>query len=158
MSSAAAPAGPMRAELIRRLEIAFAPGHLEVIDESHQHSVPTGTESHFKVVIVSEAFEPMARVARHRAVHEQAADMLAAGLHALSIQAHTPAEWVARGDTIAPSPRCRRGSKAMMVGRSSCAQLALGLGLLLGAVPAAAKDVYTLTLPKYLKGCALSPN
>ena len=112
MTSPAVPVGPMRADLTRRLEAAFAPGHLEVIDESHQHSVPPGTESHFKVVIVSEAFEPMSRVARHRAVHEQATDLLAAGLHALSIQAHTPAQWIARGGTVAPSPRCRGGSKS----------------------------------------------
>ena len=95
-----------------RLAEKLAPEHLEVVNESHQHNVPPDSETHFKVVIVSEAFEPMSRVARHRAVHEQAEDLLAAGLHALSIQAHTPAQWIARGGTVAPSPRCRGGSKS----------------------------------------------
>lgn len=89
----------------------FAPLELEVVDESSNHSVPAGSESHFKVVIVSPAFETQAVVARHRAVHAALADELAAGLHALSIHAFTPAQWLARGGHIPESPPCLGGSK-----------------------------------------------
>ncbi|MCU7948134.1 MAG: BolA/IbaG family iron-sulfur metabolism protein [Candidatus Thiodiazotropha sp. (ex Cardiolucina cf. quadrata)] len=41
----------------QKLQSAFSPLHLEVINESHMHSVPEGAESHFKVVVVSEAFQ-----------------------------------------------------------------------------------------------------
>lgn len=93
------------------LVAGFAPLELEVIDESSNHSVPAGSESHFKVVIVSPAFEQQAPIARHRAVHAALADELAAGLHALSIHAFTPAQWLARGGQIPASPPCLGGSK-----------------------------------------------
>lgn len=89
----------------------FAPLELEVVDESANHSVPRGSESHFKVVIVSPAFEDQAVIARHRAVHAALAEELAAGLHALSIHAWSPAQWLARGGQIPASPPCLGGSK-----------------------------------------------
>ncbi len=103
--------GVVEAELGTRLHERFEPNHLEVLNESHQHSVPANSETHFKVVIVSAQFEPMSRVARHRAIHEAVGSLLSEGIHALSIQAHTPAQWQARGGAVAPSPACRGGSK-----------------------------------------------
>ena len=103
--------GPVESELARRLGERFAPHHLEVLNESHQHSVPENSETHFKVVIVSDLFEPMSRVARHREVHEAVGPLLdGGGVHALSIQAHTLAQWTSRGGAITPSPQCRGGS------------------------------------------------
>ena len=56
-----------------RIETTLADGivleHIEVIDESGNHSVPDGAESHFKVVAVSEEFIEKTRIARHRAAH-----------------------------------------------------------------------------------------
>ena len=43
--------------------------HLEVINESHQHNVPAGSESHFKVVIVSDDFEDQSLINRHRKIN-----------------------------------------------------------------------------------------
>jgi BolA protein len=94
-----------------KLVAAFAPAVLEVIDESGNHSVPAGSESHFKVVIVSEAFAERLPLARHRAVNAVLADELRAGLHALSIAAYTPEQWLARGGHVPPSPPCLGGSK-----------------------------------------------
>jgi stress-induced morphogen len=91
---------------------AFAPAVLEVINESDNHSVPRGSETHFKVVVVSDSFSGMSPVARHRAVNKTLAAQLAAGVHALSIQAFTPAQWAERGGVIPPSPPCLGGSKA----------------------------------------------
>jgi stress-induced morphogen len=100
-----------RASIHDKLVAGFAPSVLEVIDESGNHSVPPGSESHFKVVIVSEAFAGQALVARHRAVNGALADELRAGLHALSIHAYTPEQWRDRGGEVPASPPCLGGSK-----------------------------------------------
>jgi BolA protein len=84
----------------------FAPVALEVLNESHMHAGPA-TESHFKVVVVSDAFDGVALVARHRMVNEALRPQLQAGLHALSILPYTPAEWRERGGAVPPSPPCR---------------------------------------------------
>ncbi len=94
-----------------KLAHAFAPSHLAVMNESHMHSVPPNSETHFKVVVVSDAFDGKRLVARHQAVNATLADELAGPVHALSIQAHTPDEWAKRGGAIMESPDCMGGSK-----------------------------------------------
>lgn len=94
-----------------KLRTAFSPAHLTVLNESHMHSVPANSETHFKVVVVSEAFEGQRLIARHQAVNATLADELAGPVHALSIQAHTPGEWLKRGGAILESPDCHGGSK-----------------------------------------------
>ena len=101
-----------RAETLRRaLEEGLAPSHLEVVDESSQHSVPRGAETHFKVTVVSEAFAGLSAVQRHRRVTQLLGEAFRAGLHALSIHAKTPAEWGSAPGAMA-SPACLGGSKA----------------------------------------------
>lgn len=97
--------------IVEKLSSALSPLHLEVDNESHMHSVPAGSETHFKVVVVSAGFEGLSRVARHRRVHGVLADELTGGVHALSVVAKTPAEWAASSDVPA-SPQCLGGSKA----------------------------------------------
>ena len=80
--------------------------HLQVINESGQHNVPDGSESHFKVVLVAEAFEGTRLIARHRLVNETLADELAGGVHALSIHTYTPEEWRKRHGDVPMSPPC----------------------------------------------------
>ena len=104
--------GSVANAITEKLREGFAPAHLEVINESHMHSVPKNSETHFKVVVVSEGFAGKSLVARHRAVNDALAAELAAGVHALSIQAPTPEQWVARGGAVPASPRCLGGSKA----------------------------------------------
>jgi len=94
------------------LQTALDPSHLEVADESSGHNVPAGAESHFKVVVVSEAFSGQALIQRHRAVNKLLAQEFDSGLHALAIHAWTPEEWQTRGGTVRTSPPCRGGSKA----------------------------------------------
>ena len=69
----------------RKLQAAFSPLHLEVIDESHMHSVPEGAQSHFKVVVVSDAFDGEKLIARHRRINEILNEELAEGMHALAM-------------------------------------------------------------------------
>jgi len=102
----------MQAQLERRLSESLKPMHLEVINESYMHNVPEGSESHFKVLVVAEAFENQPRVARHRLVNEAVAEELAAGIHAFSVNAMTPSEWFERGGRGTESPPCLGGSKA----------------------------------------------
>lgn len=62
------------------------PTHLEVFNESYMHNVPKGSETHFKVVVVSEEFDGVSLIKRHRMVNNALRDELAGGVHALSIQ------------------------------------------------------------------------
>lgn len=85
------------AELIRdRLETAFAPERLEVVDDSARHAGHAGAsasgESHFNVAIVASAFQGLSRVERQRRVNAALKEAFAGGLHALSIKATAPGE------------------------------------------------------------------
>jgi len=85
---------------------------LEVINESHMHNVPEGSESHFKVVVISDDFVGQRLIQRHQRVNKILAEELAGDVHALSIQAMTGEEWDNKGGKIMPSPKCLGGSKA----------------------------------------------
>lgn len=99
-----------RSQIItERLQQALPLQHLEVINESYNHGGP-GTETHYKLVIVSEAFAGKRPVARHQSVYQLFQDQMQAGLHALALHTYTPDEWAATG--AAPdSPACRGGSR-----------------------------------------------
>jgi len=101
-----------RAELITNLvNEAFTPSHLEVVNESHMHSVPPNSETHFKLVIVSNAFDNLSKVRRHQAVYALMSDLMKEGLHALALHTFTAGEWQAQNDTTLASPGCMGGSK-----------------------------------------------
>ena len=87
----------------------FAPQYLELVNESHMHSVPPGSESHFKLVLVSDSFSGKRPVARHQQVYAVLGDLMQQ-IHALALHTYTPEEWQLQG--AAPeSPQCRGGSK-----------------------------------------------
>ena len=83
-----------------KLRARFAPTRLAVADESSRHHGHAGWreggESHFKVEIVSAAFDGQSRVARQRLVYQTLGAEFAAGLHALALVTLTPAEDAAR--------------------------------------------------------------
>src|SRR5256885_4611947 len=89
---------PMRtADIItEKLTEAFAPANLRVVDESHQHEGHAGHrpggQTHFRVYIVSAAFQGKSRIERHRMVNATLADELQGGVHALAIHANAPGE------------------------------------------------------------------
>ena len=103
----------MRVQAIIETKIreSLLPSHLEVINESHMHNVPPGSESHFKVIVVSDVFEAKSRVQRHQTMNAVLADELAGPVHALSMQTQTDAEWDASGGRKVASPACHGGSK-----------------------------------------------
>lgn len=97
-------------QLIERLQ-TLAPTHLEVVNESAGHGgYFPGKESHFKAVIVSEAFAGLRLVQRHQEVYAAAGDLLSPGkIHALAIHAFVPEEW--KGQAT-PSPECAHAPKS----------------------------------------------
>jgi stress-induced morphogen len=106
---------PITASIREKLTKEFQPlHHLEVINESHMHKVPPNSETHFKVVVVSERFDSVPNLLqRHRLIHATLEEELKPGaVHALSIVAKSPSQWQAlmdKGEAISPSPRCRGG-------------------------------------------------
>lgn len=101
----------VQATIHDKLVEALQPAHLDVINESHSHSVPRNSETHFKVVAVADAFDSVSRIQRHRQINALLEHELKHGVHALSLQLYTPAEWQARGGEIPKSPPCMGGSK-----------------------------------------------
>lgn len=101
----------MKNTIEKKLSARFEPERLEVLDESHNHNVPAGAESHFRVTVVSDDFGNQNLLARHRAINATLAEELAAQVHALAIHAYTPEEWQARNGTP-ESPPCLGGGKA----------------------------------------------
>jgi BolA protein len=88
--------GAVTEAIRRKLETAFRPAKLEVIDDSDKHAGHSGHreggESHFTVVIEAAAFEGVARVQRQRKVYGVLAEELAGPIHALSVKATAPGE------------------------------------------------------------------
>ena len=82
--------------ITNKLREAFSPDSLDVSDESHLHEGHAGHrpggETHFRVYIVSAAFEGKSRIERHRMINATLAGELAGSVHALAIKAHTPGE------------------------------------------------------------------
>ena len=95
--------------IIEKLTQAFRPSVLDVVNESHMHNVPAGSESHFKVVLVSEAFSELNKVKQHQAVYKVLADELAGEVHALALHTFDEAAWTA-SEGVPLSPNCMGGS------------------------------------------------
>ncbi len=92
-----------------KLTKALTPVHLDVINESGNHNVPDGSESHFKVVLVSGEFEGERLVARHRNVNRILSEELANEVHALALHTYTEAEWREKNQSAPSSPPCEGG-------------------------------------------------
>ncbi|MCH8090893.1 MAG: BolA/IbaG family iron-sulfur metabolism protein [Proteobacteria bacterium] len=102
----------MRQNIETKIVAELSPEHLEVIDESHMHSVPPGAESHFKLIIVSGMFAGEPLIRRHQRVNSILAAELNGGLHALSLRTLTAEEWQKKGGETVASPPCLGGGKA----------------------------------------------
>ena len=109
MSSAPSTA-PIETIVRSKLESVFTPSFFDVVNESYKHNVPKESESHFKVIVVSTAFEGKSLIQRHRLVNQALEKELKESIHALSIQARTPAQWE-QDSTINNTPNCLGGDK-----------------------------------------------
>ncbi|XP_019875160.1 bolA-like protein DDB_G0274169 isoform X2 [Aethina tumida] len=95
----------IKTKLIKELNTSY----VDVINESYMHNVPKGSETHFKVVVVSEKFNNLPLIKRHRLVNDVLKEELQNGVHALSILAKTPDQWNECDKNVEPSPNCRGG-------------------------------------------------
>ncbi|HAN80083.1 MAG TPA: BolA family transcriptional regulator [Gammaproteobacteria bacterium] len=86
------------------------PSLLDLENESHDHNVPKNSETHFRLVIVSQTFEGLSRVKRHQLVYKAAYEVLKKGVHALAMQCFTESEW-AKDPKRFSSPPCKGGKK-----------------------------------------------
>ena len=90
-------------EIRTKLIQGLSPIRLDIVDESHLHAghsgAPEGGESHFRVSVVSSAFDGISRIQRQRMVYRLLESELQGAVHALSIITRTPAE-----DQIQKSP------------------------------------------------------
>jgi BolA protein len=96
--------------ILAKLSEMFNPTHVDVANESYMHSVPPGSETHFKVVLAAETFVGKRQVQRHQAVYACLSDELKNGVHALALHTFSPEEWSAAGN-VPDSPNCLGGSK-----------------------------------------------
>lgn len=90
-----------------RLRNQLAPSILEILDESSQHG--NSEPSHFRILIVSDAFEGLSAVKRHQRVYEVLGDIMNV-IHAFSQQTYTVSEWKNSGVRLA-SPPCQHSKK-----------------------------------------------
>jgi len=80
-----------------KLTAGLKPAHLDIVNESELHaghrSSPGTGESHFRVTVVSEQFDGLSRIQRHRVIHEILADEMSGKIHALAVHAYAPEEF-----------------------------------------------------------------
>ena len=100
----------MQSTIETKLAQAFETEFLQVENESHRHNVAPGSESHFKVTIVSDSFSDEMLIKRHRRVNQTLADEMRK-IHALALHTFTSREWAERQGRVEASPRCRGGGK-----------------------------------------------
>lgn len=91
-----------------KLEAAFAPIYLQLLNESDQHGTASD-DSHYKLVLVSASFAGQRLLQRHRAVNKLLQEELAGPVHALALHLFSPDEWPLQ--QVPDSPACRGGSK-----------------------------------------------
>jgi BolA family transcriptional regulator, general stress-responsive regulator len=92
-----------------RLNDGLSPVYLTVENESYMHSVPADAETHFRIVIVANAFEGRRQVQCHQAVYGLLNDMIGKPIHALALHTYGPDEWDSVANAPA-SPACMGGS------------------------------------------------
>ena len=102
----------IQTQIEQKLQNAMQPDFLEVLNESHMHNVAPGSESHFKVTLVSSQFNGKMLIARHRLINGILAEELNGKIHALALHTLTPDEYFERAGKVAESPLCMGGGKS----------------------------------------------
>lgn len=97
--------------LEQKLVDGLKPTRLKLVNESHLHHVPKGSETHWNLIIVADAFAGKPLVQRHRLVYDALGQEMPQ-IHALTMKTLTPQEWDAAGGEVTnPAPPCGGGSK-----------------------------------------------
>ena len=93
-----------------KLKTQISSLYVEVINESPNHNVPDGAESHFKVIVVSNDFENMRPVQRHQLIYKALNEEMKL-IHAIEIHPFTKTEWDKNNQSSSDSPDCLGGSE-----------------------------------------------
>ncbi len=98
----------------QRLQDGLSPLHLDVENESSQHNVPVDSETHFRILVVSDAFEGRRQVQCHQAVYGLLNDLIGKPVHALALHTYGPSEWDQASKALS-SPACMGGSNRQSI-------------------------------------------
>ena len=101
---------PVYRQLCQLLQRELAPVHMELIDQSNQHS-GNRQETHFKLVLVSNRFSTVRSVQRHQLIYQLAQEFIGNPIHALTMHLFTVAEWQS-DPFVTATPSCLGGSHA----------------------------------------------
>jgi BolA protein len=96
----------MQQHLTEQLQLSLSPSYLEVINESCNHAGPA-SESHFKLIVVSDQFDELTLIARHRLINHLFKEELT-HIHALAMHTYTADEWQVKNGAPT-SPKCSGG-------------------------------------------------
>lgn len=100
----------IEASIRNKISLELKPEWFELENESHGHNVPRGSETHFRLVVVSSQFVGLSRVDRQRRIYDLLVAERAQGLHALALWTYTPEEWSKiEGARDLSSPHCHGG-------------------------------------------------
>jgi BolA protein len=97
----------MHSQIERAVLENFSVSHFDLKNESHMHSGPA-TESHFKLVLVSEDFNDLSKVKRQQSVYKVLSSLMPQ-FHALGLHTYTPEEWTKVSMQAPDSPKCSGG-------------------------------------------------
>ena len=96
--------GPIESQIINILSTSMNLSSFKIINESFMHNVPKGSESHFKIVVVTNDFNNLSIIQRHKLIYKTL-DSLMNKIHALSIHAFNEEEFKLN-PVILDSPEC----------------------------------------------------
>ena len=96
-------------QIEEKLKTKISSLFVEVINESPNHNVPDGAESHFKIIVVSNEFEDMKSVQRHQLIYKVLSEEMKL-IHAIAIHPFTKTEWDRNKQASSDSPECLGGS------------------------------------------------
>ena len=99
----------IKEKIEKKLTTEISSLFIEVINESPNHNVPDGAESHFKVTVVSDDFENMRPVQRHQLIYKVLSEEMKL-IHAIAIHPFTKIEWDKNKQSSSKSPDCLGGS------------------------------------------------
>ena len=101
--------GQVEKSIRDKLERAFCPRILEVLNESPQHQTTEGAETHFRVLLVSTRFSGLSKVLRHQMVYKCLKEEIEGPVHAFSQNTFTPEEWNKLSSAPATPPCAKTG-------------------------------------------------
>ena len=104
--------GPIEEKIVQKMNNALQLDYLQVVNESDMHNVPPGSESHFKISVVSHDFVGKNLLAQHRMINAILASELQQDIHALALHTFTPEQWQDVSGISPDSPPCLGGGKS----------------------------------------------